>query len=172
MPLTPFHLGPALLLGLIFFRYLDFPTFLVANVIIDIEPILVVLLNLNYPLHGFFHSLLGGTIIVFLLAWFMNKIRGTLSPFLMFFKLEQKSSFGKILLSSISGIYIHILLDSRIHADTRPFWPFDFNPFLDRSVLAGLDVYILCALGFIGGIIAYAVKIALTRRNKKVKQNK
>ncbi len=41
MPLTPFHLGPDLFFGLLFFSYVDFPTFLVANVIVDIEPILV-----------------------------------------------------------------------------------------------------------------------------------
>lgn len=48
MPLTPFHLGPALLLGLIFLRYVDFPTFLVANVIVDIEPMFIMLFNLDY----------------------------------------------------------------------------------------------------------------------------
>jgi hypothetical protein len=63
MPFTPYHLGPALFLGLLFLRFIDFPTFLIASVIMDVEPFLVLFFNLNYPLHGFFHSLLGGTLV-------------------------------------------------------------------------------------------------------------
>ena len=162
MPLTPFHLGPALLLGLIFLRFLDFPTFLVANVIVDVEPILVILLNpVDYPLHGFLHTFLGGTILAFPLAWVMNKIRGFLSPLLVFFKIEQESSFKKALLASLSGIYIHILLDSRMHLDIRPFYPFGFNPFLNRSMLVGLELHMLCVWAFIAGVVIYGIKILL-----------
>ncbi|NOQ38614.1 hypothetical protein GQ472_07065, partial [archaeon] len=63
MPFTPFHLGPALFLGLVFFRYLNLPAFLIANVIVDVEPFVVLLFGLDYPLHGFFHSFLGGSLI-------------------------------------------------------------------------------------------------------------
>jgi len=164
MPLTPFHIGPALLLGLIFFKYLDFPTFMLANVIIDIEPILVLLLDLNYPLHGFLHSFLGGTIVGFFLAWIMNKIRDDLSPLLRFFKIEQKSSFKSILITSLSGIYIHILLDSMVHMDIKPFYPLDLNPFLSGSTLIWLEIDMLSMWSFIGGLLIYAIRIFLIRR--------
>ena len=62
MPLTPFHLGPALFLGLIFFRFVNLPSFLAANVVVDLEPFFVLLFGLDYPLHGFFHSFLGGSL--------------------------------------------------------------------------------------------------------------
>ena len=153
MPLTPFHLGPALLLGLIFFSFLDFPTFLVANVIVDFKPILVMFLDLNYPLHGFFHLFLGGTLVALLLAFVMNKIRGKFSTLLRFFKLEQKSSFRSILLASLSGVYVHILLDSRMHTDIRPFYPLDFNPFLSSSTLPRLWVHMLCVWCFMGAAV-------------------
>ena len=54
------HLGPALLFGLILFNYFDFPTFLIANIIVDIEPLTVILLGLDSPLHGFFLPLAVG----------------------------------------------------------------------------------------------------------------
>ena len=101
MPFTPYHLGPALLFGLLFLSFMDFPTFLVANVIVDIEPFLVQTLNLNYPLHGFFHSLLGGTLVAVPLALLMHQIRDRASPLLSFFKLEQKISFMRILVGGI-----------------------------------------------------------------------
>jgi membrane-bound metal-dependent hydrolase YbcI (DUF457 family) len=164
MPLTPFHLGPALLLGLVFFIFLDFPTFLVASVIVDIEPMFVMFLDLDYPLHGFFHSFLGGTLVAFLLAWIMNKIRGKFSTWLRFFKLEQKPSFGSILLASLSGVYIHILLDSRMHTDIRPFYPLDFNPFLSSSTLPGLWVHMLCVWCFMGAAVIYVIRLFLIWR--------
>jgi len=164
VPLTPFHLGPALLLGLIFLNYLDLPTFLIANIILDVEPILVILLSLNYQLHGFFHSFLGGTIVAFILVWLMTKIRPSLDSLLKFFRLEQKSSFNRIFASSFLGIYIHILLDSRMHHDIRPFFPLESNPFLDRSALAGLEIYMLTTWCFMGAAIIYGIRLFLTWR--------
>jgi membrane-bound metal-dependent hydrolase YbcI (DUF457 family) len=164
MPLTPFHLGPGLLIGLLLLSYIDFATFLVASVIVDVEPIAVIIFDLDYPLHGFFHSFLGGTIVAFLLATVMGKVRESLSPLLSFFKLEHKSTFKKILLASLTGIYIHILLDSRMHKDIRPFYPLDFNPFLSSSTLAGWEVHVLCVWCFMGAVIIYVIRLFLTWR--------
>jgi hypothetical protein len=110
MPFTPFHLGPALFLGLLFLGFIDFPTFLVANVIVDVEPFIVLVLRLDYPLHGFFHSLLGGTLVAVPLALAMYRIRGRFSSLLSFFRLEQKVSFRSVFVASLAGVYIHILL--------------------------------------------------------------
>jgi len=159
MPLTPFHLGPGLLVGLILICYIDFPTFLVANVIVDVEPVIVLLFNLNYPHHGFFHSFIGGTVVAILLSVVMNKIRYFFSPLLSFFKLEEKSSFRNILLASFLGIYIHILLDSGMLLDITPFYPLAFNPFLRGSASAALGIYMLCIWCFIGAAVFYAIKL-------------
>ncbi|MDH5462643.1 MAG: hypothetical protein OEZ29_03905 [Candidatus Bathyarchaeota archaeon] len=169
MPLTPFHLGPGLLIGLLLFSYIDFPTFLVASVIVDVEPIVVLAFGLDYPLHGFFHSFLGGTLVAFLLAVVMSKIRESLSPLLSFFKLEHKSSFKTILIASFSGIYVHILLDSRMHRDIQPFYPLDVNPLLSSSALPGLQVYMLCFWCFIGAAVIYVIRLFLIWRREPKK---
>ena len=166
MPLTPFHLGPGLLIGLLLLSYIDFPTFVVASVIVDVEPILVLAFGLDYPLHGFFHSFLGGTLIAFLLAAVMSRVRASLSPLLSFFKLEHKSSFKTILIASLSGIYIHILLDSRMHRDIRPFYPLGFNPLLSSSTVRRLGVYMLCFWCFVGAAVIYAIRLFLIWRRK------
>ncbi len=167
MPFTPYHLGPALLFGLLFLSFIDFPTFLVANVIVDIEPFLVLTLNLNYPLHGFFHSFLGGTLVAVLLALMMHQIRDKLSPLLSFLKLEQKISFMRILVAAFSGIYIHILLDSRIYTDIQPFYPSTYNPLLTTGILAGMDAYIFCIWCFFGAIIVYIIRLLLIWRKSR-----
>ena len=165
MPFTPFHLGPGLLFGLLFLGYIDFPTFLLASVIVDVEPFLVLYFNLQYPLHGFLHSFLGGTLIAFPLAIVMNKLRNSFSPLMSFFRLEQETSFKSILVASFFGIYLHLLLDSRLHQDLKPFYPFDFNPFLSHGMfIVYFEIYGLCILSFIGGVVIYIIKLFTLRR--------
>ncbi len=157
MPLTPFHLGPGLLIGLILLYYIDFPTFLIASVIVDVEPIIVILFDLDYPLHGFCHSFLGGTIIAFLLAAVMSKIRKPISPLLSFFKLEQEISFKRILVAALAGVYIHILLDAPIYTDIQPLFPLDINPFYRSSGAPGLMETMICVWCFMGAVPIYLI---------------
>ena len=167
MPFTPYHLGPGLLVGLLLLSFIDFPTFLIASVIVDVEPFLVLTLNLNYPLHGFFHSLLGGTLLALPLALVMYRIRDKISPLLSFFKLEQKVSFKRALAAALSGIYIHILLDSRGYTDIQPFYPSNYNPLLTTGIFAGLDAYIYCIWSFFGAAIIYVIRLVLIWRKTR-----
>ena len=157
LPLTPFHLGPALFLGLALLRYLDLPTFLIANVIVDVEPLIIILLDLGYPLHGFLHSFIGGTLAAIALT--MVRVRGRFNHILSIFKIEKESSAGKILAASLLGVYIRILLDSRMHPDVKPFHPIPINPFLGGGVLVGLEIHMWCMWMFIAGLIIYAAML-------------
>ena len=159
MPFTPFHFGPGLLISLSLLSFIDIPTFLIASVIIDIEPFLVLVFQLNYPLHGFFHSFLGGFIVAVLLTMVLSKIRKYFTPLLTFFKIIQSTSFKKILISSISAIFIHILLDSPIYLDIQPFFPYEFNPFYSYSLWPGLFAYLICAWCFGGAILVYIIRL-------------
>jgi membrane-bound metal-dependent hydrolase YbcI (DUF457 family) len=167
MPFTPFHLGPALFLGLLLLGFLDFPTFLIANVIVDVEPLLVLVFGLDYPLHGFFHSFLGGTVVALVLALVMNRIRGTISPLLALVRLEQRSSLKSILCASMSGVYLHILLDARMYGDIRPLYPIDANPFLIQTTLPGLWEFMFCVWCFFGAVIVYVIKLFFSWRTKR-----
>jgi len=167
LPLTPFHLGPALFLGLVLLRYLDFPTFLIANIIVDVEPLIIILLDLDYPLHGFLHSFIGGTLVALTLTMIMVRVRGRFDHILSIFKIEQESSARKILAASLLGVYIHILLDSRMHPDVRPFYPLTINPFLGKSILVGLEVHMWCIWMFIAGLVIYAIMLILRIRSHK-----
>ncbi|MFX1501534.1 MAG: hydrolase [Promethearchaeota archaeon] len=161
MPFTPYHLGPGLFLGILFLNLIDFPTFLIASVIVDIEPFLVMYFNLDYPLHGFFHSFLGGTIIALILSVVMTQIRKYLTPIMSFLKIEQKISFKRILIASLLGIYIHILLDSPLYTDIRPFFPFNFNPFYSDSNLTGVIITWICIWCLLGAIALYTIRLII-----------
>ena len=172
IPLTPYHLGPGLFFGLLFLIFIDFPTFLIASVIVDMEPLFILIFNLNYPLHGFFHSFLGGTIIALILALIMTRIREFFTPFMSFFKIEQEFSFKKILLASLLGVYIHIMLDSSIYTDIKPFFPFDFNPFYRSTILPGLSAELICVWCFLAGGIVYIIRLIIfVVKNRRKLQN-
>ncbi|MFX1419234.1 MAG: hypothetical protein ACFE9N_09975 [Promethearchaeota archaeon] len=168
MPFTPYHLGPSLLFGLLLLSLIDFPTFLIASVIVDIEPLLIFFFNLKFPLHGFFHSFVGGTIIALILTVIMTKTRKFFTPIMSFFKIEQDFSFKKILSASVLGIYIHILLDSPLYTDIKPFFPFDFNPLYSIG-LQGPLIQMICVWCFLAGVIVYIIiliRFAIKSRNE------
>jgi membrane-bound metal-dependent hydrolase YbcI (DUF457 family) len=83
-----------------------------------------------------------------------------------FFKLEQKVSFKRILVAAVSGIYLHILLDSRMYSDIQPFYPWSNNPFLVSGSLAGLDLYILCVWSFIAAVIVYVIRLVFVWKKR------
>ncbi len=163
MPVTPFHWGPSSVIGLLLFKIFDFPTLLIASVIVDIEPFSVLFFNLNYPLHGFFHSFLGGSILAILTAIVFYIFKGKIKKIMAIFKLAQDSSFKKILWTSFFGVYFHIFLDSFTHEEMKPFYPFKTNPSLGLFSLSQL--YFFCGLLLLVGILFYLFKLIIKKRN-------
>ncbi len=160
MPFTPFHIGPGLGFGLLFSKYFDIAALLVASVAVDIEPFSILLFNLNYPLHGFFHSFLGGTLIAVLVSAAAYYLRDATRKIMDVFRLGQRSSFKKILWSSIFGVYLHILLDAPLYADIRPFYPFQGNPLY--GLFSAGQIYTFTGISFIIGVAAY---VFMVRKN-------
>jgi membrane-bound metal-dependent hydrolase YbcI (DUF457 family) len=152
------------LIGLLLFEFLDFPTFLIANVIVDLEPFLVILLGLDYPLHGFFHSFVGGTIVAVALAVVMFKSSNIIGKVMKFFRLDQKVTWKSIIAASLLGVYVHILLDTPLYPDIRPFYPLDLNPYFFSDMSIAISIYMFCIFSFLAGSIVYVVKLALQAR--------
>lgn len=153
MPFTPYHFGPGFLFGFIFFWTLDLFTFLIASVIVDLEPLIVIFFNLNYPLHGFFHSFLGGSLIALPLGLLMYKIKPYFNPILEVFKLGQEIKLYKVLLAAFTGIYLHIFLDSFLYTDIQPFFPLQINPMY--NLVSSNGIHNLCEWFFLMAILLY-----------------
>ena len=162
MPFTPFHLGPSSWIGLIFFKFLDFPAFLLDSVIVDIEPFAVMFLGLRYPLHGFFHSFVGGSIIAMLTALALYSLRNVVRKLTAIFRLEQNSAFKKILWASFLGVYFHIFLDAPLYTDIQPFYPIANNPLL--GLFSSSQIYFFCSISFLVAIVLYFVRFMVTRK--------
>ena len=168
MPFTPLHLGPALFFGMVLLRYIDLPTFLVANVIVDVEPLVILTLGLHrtdslgLPLHGLLHTFLGGTFVALLLALVMRRMRGYLEPLMRLVGLEQVSSPRSVYAAALSGVYMHILLDSLLYVDIRPFYPSSYNPFLG-GMAAAFGVWWFCIVTGLIGVALLVLRLTRTR---------
>lgn len=165
MPFTPYHFGPALLIGVLLFPFIDFTTIVIASVILDLEPLAVIFFNLPMPLHSFFHTYLGAIIVAIALSIGIYPFRKYLNKIVSFFGLRQESSFRHIIPASIIGTYSHVLLDSFLYAEMNPFFPFLGNPFV--GILALGFVYTLCLVLGIVGFFVYVLRVLLNLRVSK-----
>lgn len=161
MPFTPFHLGPALLFGIVLFRWFDFPTFLVANVVVDIRAALVLFGYLDGRLHGPLHTFVFGTVLALVLSTSVYSSKAVLNSILAPFRLEQDKAWRSIVTAAIAGVFLHICLDSMLYTDIRPFYPTSFNPFF--GLISTFDMYGLCVLALVLGVIAYGGRLLLPR---------
>ena len=167
MPFTPFHFGPSACVALPLHRYIDLPVFVLVNVAIDIEPLIVMTFDLSYPLHGYAHTLLGGTIIGILCGILANYSKSYLR-FVMekILRLPYKNSLKKYILSGILGSWLHILIDSPLYTDIKPFYPFNGNPLF--GVIQSDLMYRYCALAYIPAIVFYFLIITIVNRKKSL----
>jgi len=143
MPFTPFHFGPALLLCGIFV-FLDPIALIYGSILVDLEPAIVMFLKLNYPLHGFMHSIVG----VFLLlpiVYVATIITRRLLPSidLFFTSRKRKFTFRLAVVSALVGCFSHILLDSFLYPEMNLAWPLSYwNPLLNTEL--SFAIYEFC----------------------------
>ena len=161
MPFTPFHFGPALLLGIALFRWLDFPTFLVANVIVDARATLIFFGYFDGQYHGPLHTFVFGTILALVLSASVYSTKPFLNRILALIRLEQPRAWGPIVTAAVTGVFLHICLDSMLYTDIQPFYPTSFNPFF--GLLSPFVMYGLCVLAFVLGVVAYGGRLLLPR---------
>ncbi|MEM3402998.1 MAG: hydrolase [Nitrososphaeria archaeon] len=155
MPFTPFHLGPALLIGLSIRRFIHLPTLLLSSVIIDLEPFLVLVLNLNYPLYGFMHTFLIASLVGVIIGLVMKeneKFLHTLYQRLCLTKGATKTT-QPFIITGVLGTLTHVLLDAPLYDDITPFFPIHLN-LLYAPQLTPL-IYSFCLFSGLFGVGLY-----------------
>ena len=171
MPFTPFHLGPALFLGIPLRKYIHAPTFILANVILDVEPLLVLTLGLNYPLHGYLHTFIAAISIgvIFSLAmFFLERIMHPLYKTLLFETdaILKKRSF---LIAGVMGTMLHVLFDSPLYPDIKPFYPLAANPLYGSA--SSLEISLLSVwMGILG--ITFYLLLVLSKTYTRVRERR
>ncbi|HZX30917.1 MAG TPA: hypothetical protein VFF03_06175 [Rhodocyclaceae bacterium] len=155
MPITPFHFGPGAAFHALAPKRISFLAFCAANVLIDVEPLYYMRTD-QYPLHRFFHTYIGATLIVLMTVALFMAARAFAQ------RLWLPNPFGwcelgipAVAMGAALGSYSHIVLDSLMHADIAPLAPFTAsNPLLGLVSLAVLH-WGCAATGVLGAIILF-----------------
>ncbi len=175
MPFTPYHLGPALAVGLILRRWLHAPTLIVASVALDVEPLLVIVLGLGTSLHGIAHTFLAAIVVGTACGLMMRLLQSRLSAVFRALSLEtegrlpngSKPGIEAFVAAGVMGSMLHVLLDAPIYEDIQPFFPLVSNP-LYLPASANMMYSVCLWLGLAGLIIYGTILISKLRSGNRL----
>jgi membrane-bound metal-dependent hydrolase YbcI (DUF457 family) len=160
MPFTPFHFGVGIAAKAVVARRFSLGLFVALQVVIDLESLYNLVYH-RYPVHRYLHTFVGATVLAFLCSAFLlgaTKVwdarRGR----------PVRRQHAALLATALFATWSHVLLDSIMHSDIRPFWPMtDFNPLL--SLVLDGPLHLACmALGLLG-LVALAFRWSLRKHD-------
>jgi membrane-bound metal-dependent hydrolase YbcI (DUF457 family) len=153
MPFTPFHFGPSALIGLPLKRWIDIPVFVLANVVIDFEPLAVMVFQLNYPLHGYFHTLLIGGVLGLLWGLAAYPLKQIWQFLMGLVGLSYQPTLPKMMISGMLGVWLHVFIDCFLYQEMNPFFPIKGNPLY--FAVRYLRVFSVCEVSLIVAVVIY-----------------
>jgi len=168
MPITPLHFGPGVLLKAVLAGTFSFSVFALANILIDIEPVVRVLVGAD-RLHAHVHTYAGASVIAIpcalagrpLCEWALRlwnrKLDASLARWLAVPPtIPPLAAWSGALL----GAWSHVALDSLMHPDMEPLWP--FAPGNALLTLMSLDsLHLLCIGSGVVGVAGLVIRRVL-----------
>jgi membrane-bound metal-dependent hydrolase YbcI (DUF457 family) len=167
MPFTPYHFGPSGFIGLVFGKWIDLPVFVLANVIVDVEVLVIMALGLGWPIHRYCHTLLIGAVVGALWGIAAYPLRHFFKKMMRVFYIPYKTGLRKMIVSGILGVWLHVLIDQAYHFDVKIFWP-SKNMWLWQVLherVTKEQIEAICMLCFIATFILYILAVIVFRRN-------
>lgn len=158
MPFTPLHMGPGIAIKAAMQRRFSLMVFGWSQLLTDIQPLLVMLTGKG-ELHGFSHTYIGATFIA-LLSAVSGKYLGEVGLKIIRERCYLPIRWHTAFISAFVGTYSHIVLDSIMHRDIKPFYPLNQDNAL-LGILSIDDLHMLC-IG--SGLIGAAIFFVLDRR--------
>ena len=166
MPFTPIHMGPGIAIKALLQGSFSLMVFGWSQIVMDVQPLMVMITGEGH-LHGFSHTYVGATLLAIVSA-LSGKYLSEIGLYILGLNRhwQIKIAWGVALLSAFIGTYTHVLLDSIMHSDVQPFYPFtlynNLQGWLSEATLHKLCLY----SGIMGGIVYFAVQWLRTRWSK------
>ena len=167
MPFTPYHFGPSGFISLVLRRWLDIPVFVLANVIVDLEVMVINFLGVGWPIHRYVHTLGIGAaagIVWALAAW---PLRNVFKKIMQTLRIHYQTSFLKMLISGVLGVWLHVVIDSIYHWDVRIFWPSKVKPLYKLVTIEQVEM--ICLVFLLAAVILYVIAVLSYSTPKKLK---
>ena len=168
MPITPFHIIAGFAVKSIFNKHFSWSIFALTNIIIDVE-VIYYILTIGEASHKFFHTLIGSTIVALscaiigipicerLLKFWNKNLQNVKSlEKLKWLSTDTNITIFSSFTGAFVGAYSHIILDSLMHFDVKPFEPFFSKTFV--GIISSDLLHILLVGLFVFGSIVFFVK--------------
>jgi membrane-bound metal-dependent hydrolase YbcI (DUF457 family) len=168
MPFTPYHFGPSGFIGLTFRKWIDLPVFVLVNVIVDLEVLVINILGFGWPFHRYFHTLLIGAAAGILWALAAWPLRNIFKMIMQILRIPYKPNLWKMLVSGVLGMWLHVVIDSIYHWDVHVFWPDKGRPLYRLITRQQLEA--LCLAFFIAAIVLWGLT-AILYSKRKIKES-
>lgn len=162
MPFTPIHMGPGILIKSLLQSSFSLMVFGWTQIVMDIQP-LIVLITGEGHLHGFTHTYIGAILIAIFAALTGKYLSEIGLKLLKTTENPISIAWWVVFLSAFIGSFSHVLLDSIMHSDVEPFFPFTLgNQFLGLISIPFLHKVCLYS-GLLGAAIYYGINWRLKR---------
>ncbi len=173
MPITPYHFGPSGFLGLLFRKWIDVPVFILANVIVDVEVLVLGLTGIGAPYHRYCHTLLIGGLVGALWGAAAYPLRPAFKAAMQALRVPYNAGRLKMIISGVLGVWLHVLIDGSYHPDVKVFWPSQTTALWTAvtSRISNEQLRTICLLFFIAAIVPYAMGVASYRKQNKTRPN-
>lgn len=170
MPFTSLHMGPGLAIKALFGRRFSVMAFGVAQVAMDIEPLVGMVRGadvLHGPTHTYLTALVIAAIVAVISPVICRPILRQWNRELSFYRVNwliERESFSPIsvVAGAFAGTVSHVILDSVMHSDITPFSPWSATNGLYGYVsIAGLHQF--CIFAGVFGVIGWLLMAWLKR---------
>ena len=147
-------MGPGILIKSLLQGSFSLMVFGWTQIVMDIQP-LIVLISGEGHLHGFTHTYVGAILIAIFAALTGKYLSELGLKILKISKTNNSISIAwwVVFLSAFIGSFSHVLLDSIMHSDVEPFFPFT----LDNQLLGLISVSMLHKLCLYSGLVGAAI---------------
>jgi hypothetical protein len=172
MPFTPYHFGPSGFLSLLFRKWLDIPVFILANVIVDIEVLVIMIFHLGYPKHRYCHTLLIGAVVGLLWGIAAYPLRHIFKYLMQLLHIPYQTSLRKMIISGVLGVWLHNIIDGIYHFDIKLFWP-NRTILLWRTAHRYIDkdnIENVCVCFILAAVIVYLFAMASARKRNQIQK--
>ncbi len=164
MPFTPIHMGPGILIKSLLQGSFSLMVFGWTQIVMDIQPLIVLILGEGH-LHGFTHTYIGAILIAIFAALTGKYLSEFGLKILRIYENDNPISivWWVVFLSAFIGSFSHVLLDSIMHSDVEPFFPFT----LDNQFLGLIPVLMLHKVCLYSGLVGAAIYYGINWKLKK-----
>ena len=166
MPYTPYHFGPSSLIGFPLRKWVDIPVFVLVNLAIDLEILIVEILRPGHFVPRYAHTLLLGTALGMIWGAMAYPLKGIFKWIMNKIQIPYKTNLSKMIFSGIFGAWIHVLIDGLYRSDVRLFWPIKLTNPLARFSKGEVELF--CVLCFLAAFVVYIW--ILSKKPKKMRE--